>query len=74
MFPSRWLPATIGILNEGFTEENGMINSTLKMVRSKVTNHYTTLIKYLYSPDGKKTKNQKNFVAIKKFIKSFVRR
>jgi long-chain acyl-CoA synthetase len=68
MFPSRWLPAAIGILSEGFTEENGMINSTLKMVRSKVTDHYAALIKYLYSPAGKKTKNQKNFAAIKKLL------
>ena len=37
MFPQRWLPAAIGILKEGFTEENRMMNSTLKMVRGTIT-------------------------------------
>ena len=36
MFPDRWLPTTFAILEEPFTEQNGMINSTMKVVRGKV--------------------------------------
>lgn len=68
MFPQRWLPAAVGILNEAFTEDNGMINSTLKMVRSKVAGHYEDLIKFLYTPDGKKLTNEKNVIALKKLL------
>ena len=68
MFPQRWLPAAVGILSEAFTEDNGMINSTLKMVRSKVSGHYEDMIKFLYTPDGKKLTNEKNVIALKKLL------
>ena len=35
MFPQRWLPVAIGILEESFTEDNGLMNSTMKIVRGK---------------------------------------
>jgi len=53
MFPHRWLPAAIGILPVGFTEENQMMNSTMKMVRGKITANYKPLINFLYTSDGK---------------------
>jgi long-chain acyl-CoA synthetase len=40
MFPERWLPARIGVLEEPFTEQNGLMNSTLKMVRGKIEERY----------------------------------
>ena len=49
MFPQRWLPASIAILNEGFTEENHMMNSTMKIVRGKITEYYQEWINYLYT-------------------------
>jgi long-chain acyl-CoA synthetase len=60
MFPQRWLPASIAILSEGFTEENNMLNSTLKMVRPKITEHYSDLIDYLYTPEAKQINNNQN--------------
>lgn len=68
MFPQRWLPSAIGILDEPFSEENKMINSTLKLVRTKVVKHYEKLIDYLYTPDGKKPDNTLNKAAIKKIL------
>ena len=35
MFPHRWLPSTFALITEGFTEENRLINSMMKMVRPK---------------------------------------
>ncbi|MBN2213468.1 MAG: AMP-binding protein [Bacteroidales bacterium] len=69
MFPQRWLPAAIGILKEGFTEENQMINSTLKMVRGKITETYSELIDYLYTTEAKNICNKKNIEAISGLLK-----
>ncbi len=67
-FPQRWMPAAIAILPEPFTEDNGMINSTLKMVRPKVTKHYASLLEFLYTPSGKDPFNQKNVSAIRQIL------
>jgi len=60
MFPERWLPAAIGILPEAFSEENRMINSTMKMVRNTVVHNYKDIIHFLYTPNGKEIKNEMN--------------
>ncbi len=66
MFPHRWLPVAIGILNESFNEENGMVNSTMKIVRGKITDRYKDLIDWLYSPMGKVIINERNMEEIEK--------
>ena len=60
MFPERWLPAAIGVLGEGFTEENKFLNTTLKMVRGKITEFYSNRIDFLYTAEGKDIKNHQN--------------
>lgn len=64
IFPERWLPASFGILEEGFTEENKLLNSTMKMVRGKITRRYEEKINYLYSAEGKKPVNEANLEAL----------
>jgi long-chain acyl-CoA synthetase len=68
LFPQRWLPAAIGILDEGFTEENQLLNSTMKLVRGKVVNRYESLIEYLYTPEAKNISNARNLDTIKKLF------
>ena len=60
LFPDRWLPAAMGLLPEGFNETNGFMNSTMKMVRGKITDHYQDLLEYLYTPEGKPFHNDRN--------------
>lgn len=60
MFPHRWLPSTFAVLPEPFTEQNGMINSTMKVVRGKVEKAYADRIEHMYTPEGKNIFNQKN--------------
>ena len=60
MFPHRWLPSTFAVLPEPFTEQNGMINSTLKVVRGKVEKAYANRIDHMYTPEGKNIYNQMN--------------
>lgn len=64
LFPDRWLPATFAILPEPFTEQNGMVNSTMKIVRGKVEKAYLDRIDYLYTAEGKNPLNQKNIESI----------
>jgi long-chain acyl-CoA synthetase len=59
-FPSRWLPSAVAVLGEAFTEQNHMLNSTMKMVRGKIVEFYRTRIDYLYTPEGKPILNAHN--------------
>lgn len=68
MFPERWLPATFALLNEPFTEQNGMVNSTMKIVRGKVEKHYEKSIEMLYTPEGKDIFNKDNIEAVTKLF------
>jgi len=68
MFPDRWLPATFAILPDGFTEQNGFVNSTMKVVRGKVEKHYEDRIQYLYTPEGKNTFNGMNKDTVKEIL------
>ncbi len=64
MFPERWLPSCFAVLAEPFTEQNQMINSTMKMVRGKIEKAYAARIEYLYSAEGKQLLNQQNIDAL----------
>lgn len=60
MFETEWLPAAFAVLGEGFTEENRMLNSTLKMVRRRITEFYKNRLDHLYTPEGKNPFNRRN--------------
>jgi long-chain acyl-CoA synthetase len=60
MFEKEWLPAAFAILGEGFTEENHLLNSSLKLVRRKVRDFYKDRLDYLYTPEGKDPLNPRN--------------
>lgn len=60
MFPERWLPASVIVGNTPFTEQNGMLNTTMKMVRGKVEKFYADRIEYAMTVEGKDIMNQKN--------------
>ncbi len=53
LFPERWLPSAVGVLAEGFTEQNQFLNSTLKIVRGKIVKSYDHCIQRLFTPEGK---------------------
>lgn len=64
MFPERWLPSAFAVLPEPFTEQNQMINSTMKMVRGKIEKAYADRIEYVYTAEGKQTLNAKNLASL----------
>ena len=64
MFPERWLPAAVAVLPEPFTEQNGLVNSTMKVIRGKVEERYARRIAALYESNGKDILNQDNIDAL----------
>jgi len=68
-FPERWLPTAVAILPESFNEDNGLLNSTMKMVRGKITEYFAKELDYLYTPEAKNIVNPMNIEAIKKWYK-----
>ena len=64
MFPERWLPTSVVICDEAFTLQNKMVNSTAKIVRGKVEEHYADRIAYAYPAEGKLLLNEKNLASI----------
>lgn len=66
MFPQRWLPVASGILEEGFNDENGLMNSSMKIVRGKIMDRYQDLIDFLYTPEAKIITNERNIEEIEK--------
>lgn len=67
-FPERWLPAGLAIVNEPFSEQNGLINSTMKVVRSKVEEHFHDRLEYLYSAAGRSLRNEQNLASLRKMV------
>jgi long-chain acyl-CoA synthetase len=64
MFPERWLPAAVAVIGEPFTEQNGLVNSTMKIMRNKVEERYDGRIESLYLTGAKNIINPENIEAI----------
>jgi len=64
MFPERWLPAAVAVIGEAFSEQNGLVNSTMKIMRGKVEERYINRINQLYEPGGKDIISQENIEAL----------
>jgi long-chain acyl-CoA synthetase len=69
MFPHRWLPSAFAIIDEGFTEENHLLNSTLKIVRPKIIEKFKERISYMYTPEGKVIFNNRNLEKVSILMK-----
>ncbi len=67
MFPERWLPAAFIILPESFNQENGLLNTTMKVVRGKIYEYFSKELSFLYTPAAKKPENEMNLSAVKKW-------
>jgi len=66
-FPERWLPSSIVILPEAFTEQNQLLNSTMKMVRGKIAEYFKAELDFLYTSEAKSIINKMNVEALKKW-------
>ena len=47
--PAQWKPASFAIIPGVFDERNGLVNSTMKLVRHNVSDYYTSGIDEIYA-------------------------
>jgi long-chain acyl-CoA synthetase len=67
LFPSRWLPAAVAVLGEGFSEQNRFLNSTMKMVRGRIEEFYRSRLDYLFTAEGKPIVNPQNLTIVSRW-------
>ncbi|MFW6371861.1 MAG: AMP-dependent synthetase/ligase, partial [Bacteroidota bacterium] len=67
MFPDRWLPAAFVVLPESFNQENGLLNTTMKMVRGKIIERFGRQLEFLYTPLARNPENIVNFEVMEKW-------
>lgn len=65
-FPSKWMPSLFFIAPEVFSEDNKMVNSTMKLVRYKIEEVYNAEINDMYSPNGVDYTKLKNIDTLEK--------
>jgi long-chain acyl-CoA synthetase len=68
LFPSRWLPAAVALLNEPFNADNKQLNSLGKMVRAKIIEQHKDKIEYMYTAEGKNIINPENLAVLKQLL------
>jgi len=68
LFPERWLPACFAVLPEAFSDKNQMLNSTMKMVRRKIKEKYSSVFEFLSSPAARNPVNSMNKENLRKLI------
>jgi long-chain acyl-CoA synthetase len=66
---ATWIPAVFQIVPDGFSEKNGTINSTMKMVRHRIAEVHADLIEYSYSKQGSSFENTRNLEALRALFK-----
>ncbi len=69
MVPPNWTPSTFQIVEEPFSEKNGLVNSTMKIVRYKVVDQYAELLDYVYSSSGSSYRNERNREALRRYFR-----
>jgi long-chain acyl-CoA synthetase len=67
-FPAKWIPSNFQIIEEEFSEANAMINSTLKMVRHKITATYQERLELMYGQNSTTTALDKNIEVLEQMF------
>jgi long-chain acyl-CoA synthetase len=68
LFPHRWIPSAFAVIEEPFSEQNGLVNSTLKIVKHKVYETYADRIASLYTVEGKQVTSPGNIEALREIL------
>lgn len=67
-FPDKWIPTSFAIVEGQFTEQNQLMNSTLKMVRHKIKEAFNAELEYSLTAEGGNVKNTKNIALLRKLF------
>ena len=68
LFPYRWIPSAFAIIEEPFSEQNGLVNSTMKIVKHKVYERYAQEIEQLHTAEGKRPDSDRNLEVLGKLL------
>lgn len=68
LFPYRWIPTAFALIEEPFSEKNGLVNSTMKIVKHKVYERYAQEIEMLHTPEGKRPDSENNLKVLEKLL------
>ncbi len=63
-----WIPATFMIVPGQFSDKDGTVNSTMKLVRHRVSVLYGDLIEYAYTTEGSHPENARNLAVVAALI------
>jgi long-chain acyl-CoA synthetase len=66
---TAWIPAVFQILPAAFTERDGSVNSTMKLVRHRIAELHRDIIEYSYTQAGSTTINERNLATVKALFK-----
>ncbi len=64
--PAQWIPAVMEIIPKPFSEEDKLINSTMKLVRYRVTEFYAERIEAMYRDNN--FMNERNIQTVKELF------
>ncbi|MDY0372122.1 MAG: AMP-binding protein [Sphaerochaetaceae bacterium] len=64
--PSQWIPARFALIAKPFSEADGLVNSTMKLVRYKTIEFYQSRIDEMYESDQLNT--QRNLEVVKELF------
>jgi len=61
---AAWVPSVFQIVAEPFSEKNGTVNSTMKLVRHRIAEVHSDLIEYAYTKEGSIMENPRNLAVL----------
>jgi long-chain acyl-CoA synthetase len=66
---ASWVPSVFQFVPEAFSDKDGTMNSTMKIVRHRIGEVHRDLLEYSYSREGSKTDNPRNLAALRALFK-----
>ena len=66
---ASWIPTVFQIVAEPFSEKDGTVNSTMKIVRHRIDEVHQNLIEYAYTREGSSMENPRNLAALRALFK-----
>ena len=67
-FPGKWIPSNFQVIKEAFSEDNQLINSTLKMVRHRITERYQDKLDLMYVKKAQEVTLKENIKVLKELV------
>jgi long-chain acyl-CoA synthetase len=66
---AAWIPSVFQIVAEPFSEKDGTVNSTMKIVRHRINQVHKDLLGYAYTREGSVMENPRNLAALRTLFK-----